>query len=146
MTQKLAAGLIIYRKLAESIEYLLLQTSYSENHWTPPKGHLDEGEDYLTAAVRETEEEAGLKEDLDYTFLSKTFSIECNYVIKGKEPKKVLYWIAKMLNPNTEIKLSHEHINYKWLKLSDACEITKYDEMKCVLNRADTFIINNMKN
>ena len=35
-----AAGFIIFRQLAQksSIEYLLLQTSYGEHHWTPPKG------------------------------------------------------------------------------------------------------------
>lgn len=40
MTKKLAAGVIIFRKLLGSIEYLLLQTSYGVNHWTPPKGIL----------------------------------------------------------------------------------------------------------
>lgn len=43
-----ACGLIIYRRLqsspsskaADSIEYLLLQTSYGTHHWTPPKGDV----------------------------------------------------------------------------------------------------------
>lgn len=38
-----ACGLIVFRLLAscvppKDIEYLLLQTSYGEHHWTPPKG------------------------------------------------------------------------------------------------------------
>lgn len=39
-----ACGLIVFRRLAscvpppDNIEYLLLQTSYGEHHWTPPKG------------------------------------------------------------------------------------------------------------
>ncbi|KAG8449917.1 hypothetical protein GDO86_016551 [Hymenochirus boettgeri] len=41
-----ACGLIIFRRCrpgtpavtADGIEFLLLQTSYGENHWTPPKG------------------------------------------------------------------------------------------------------------
>ena len=34
-----AAGFIIFRRVAQTpIEYLLLQTSYGEHHWTPPKG------------------------------------------------------------------------------------------------------------
>lgn len=33
-----AAGLLIYRKIAGQIEYLLLQASYEPYHWTPPKG------------------------------------------------------------------------------------------------------------
>lgn len=35
---KLAAGLILFRRISTHIEYLLLQTSYGDNHWTPPKG------------------------------------------------------------------------------------------------------------
>lgn len=34
-----AAGLVIYRRISQNIEYLLLQTSYGEYHWTPPKGN-----------------------------------------------------------------------------------------------------------
>ena len=32
------------RDLSSEPEWLLLQTSYGEHHWTPPKGHLDPGE------------------------------------------------------------------------------------------------------
>ncbi len=65
-----AAGFIIYRRgppvAAAGIEYLLMQTSYGAHHWTPPKGHVDPGENDYEAAVRETKEEAGLDEaDLD---------------------------------------------------------------------------------
>jgi hypothetical protein len=37
-----AAGFVVYRKTRnEIIEYLLMQASYANNHWTPPKGiHL----------------------------------------------------------------------------------------------------------
>jgi hypothetical protein len=35
---KRAAGLVIYRRLGSAVEYLLMQTSYGEHHWTPPKG------------------------------------------------------------------------------------------------------------
>lgn len=33
-----AAGLIVFRIVSNQIEYLLMQTSYGEHHWTPPKG------------------------------------------------------------------------------------------------------------
>lgn len=33
-----AAGLVIFRRVTQCFEYLLLQTSYGEHHWTPPKG------------------------------------------------------------------------------------------------------------
>ena len=55
MAAKRAAGLVIYRLKdgagVSSAEWLLLQTSYGEHHWTPPKGHVDPGEDDITAAL-----------------------------------------------------------------------------------------------
>ena len=36
-----AAGILIYRKKADLVEYLLLQASYPPFHWTPPKGFLN---------------------------------------------------------------------------------------------------------
>lgn len=39
LDMSVAAGFIIFRQLKQNpIEYLLLQTSYGEHHWTPPKG------------------------------------------------------------------------------------------------------------
>ena len=37
-----AAGFMIFRKFQDSIEYLILQTSYGTHHWTPPKGRFNE--------------------------------------------------------------------------------------------------------
>lgn len=33
-----AAGYVIYRRLSDKIEFLLLQASYGDYHWSPPKG------------------------------------------------------------------------------------------------------------
>lgn len=39
LDMSIAAGFIIFRRLGQTpIEYLLLQTSYGQHHWTPPKG------------------------------------------------------------------------------------------------------------
>jgi hypothetical protein len=40
MATKLAAGLVVFRRISNSVQYLLLQTSYGEKHWTPPKGRF----------------------------------------------------------------------------------------------------------
>lgn len=57
--QRRAAGFVIFRRLNQQIQYLILQASYGQHHWTPPKGHVDPGEDDYTTALRETNEEAG---------------------------------------------------------------------------------------
>lgn len=134
-----AAGLIIYRLVEKRIEYLLLQTSYGQHHWTPPKGHVDSGESDFETALRETEEEAGLKaQDLD---IDKDFKVELRYQAThhthGLTDKVVTYWLAKLLSNETEVKLSDEHQDLKWLGLAEACKLSGYQDMQNALKQCD---------
>lgn len=36
--QVVAAGLVIFRRFQNQIQFLLLKHSYGDKHWTPPKG------------------------------------------------------------------------------------------------------------
>lgn len=128
---KAAAGLVIFRKIAGTVEYLMLQTSYGIHHWTPPKGHLDPGESEMTAALRETEEEAGLKKS-DLNIIENT-KYTIKYNVNGK-PKTVTYWLAELINPQTKVKLSDEHQDYKWLNIEEACKYGQFKEMQDTLN------------
>nr|XP_060617152.1 bis(5'-nucleosyl)-tetraphosphatase [asymmetrical] [Anolis sagrei ordinatus] len=137
-----ACGLIIFRKLQElssasTIEFLLLQTSYGSHHWSPPKGHVDPGEDDLQTALRETKEEAGLDAS-QFTILD-GFRKELNYTANGK-PKTVVYWLAEMKDSNAEIKLSSEHIAFRWLSLGEACKLAEFLDMQSTLKEAHQFL------
>ncbi|XP_026495473.1 bis(5'-nucleosyl)-tetraphosphatase [asymmetrical] [Vanessa tameamea] len=130
MSPTRAAGLVIYKKSNQIINFLLLQTSYGEHHWTPPKGHVDPGESDWITALRETKEEAGLSEnELEiYKDISKTL----NYQVKGK-PKAVVYWLAQVKDPDQNVILSNEHQDFKWLPLEQAQEISGFEDMKNLL-------------
>lgn len=56
-----------------------------------------------------------------------------NYKVKGN-PKVVVYWLAKLKNPDTKVLLSDEHQDLKWLPLKEAQEISGYDDMKQLLS------------
>ncbi|KYB26853.1 bis(5'-nucleosyl)-tetraphosphatase [asymmetrical] [Tribolium castaneum] len=137
---KVAAGFVIYKKACDNILYLLLQTSYGEHHWTPPKGHVDPGETEMVTALRETMEESGLKQE-DLKIFDDVKKI-LNYNVKGK-PKKVIYWLAELTNPKAEVKLSEEHQDFKWLKLDDACTYAKYADLQESLQFFDNYIRSN---
>lgn len=139
MTARLAAGLVVFRRYRNAFQYLLLQTSYGENHWTPPKGHLDEGEDNLEAAIRETLEESGLVENKDYTILDRNYNIAINYLVKNK-PKEVKYWIAEVHDNLTEVTLSDEHIDFRWAELQEAISLVKYEQMIDVLRQTEDYL------
>lgn len=37
----------------------------------------------------------------------------------GRANKTVFYWLAKLLNSEAKILLSHEHQNFKWMNLEE---------------------------
>lgn len=91
----------------------------------------------MTTAIRETLEESGLsKEDLK---IYDTCQKVLNYKVKGK-PKVVTYWLAEVIDPNVNVKLSDEHQDYKWLNLEDACKYGKYVDMQEMLKFFDNYI------
>ena len=63
MTYQRQAAVIPYRVRDDRIEIALV-TSQRGKRWTVPKGSLDDGEGAMDAAIRETEEEAGLLGEL----------------------------------------------------------------------------------
>ncbi|KAG7301641.1 hypothetical protein JYU34_014617 [Plutella xylostella] len=141
MSGKRAAGLVIFRNHNQIVQFLLLQTSYGEHHWTPPKGHVDPGESDWETALRETKEEAGLSEqNLEiYKDISKTLA----YKVNGK-PKTVVYWLAKLKDPDQKVTLSDEHQDLKWLEMKQAQDISGFEDMKNLLadfnEKAKTFL------
>ena len=139
-----AAGLILIRRLSQGkpFEYLLLRHSYGKRHWTPPKGHVDPGEDEITAAKRETEEEAGIS-PRDYDIIE-GFKHTLFYKARGKE-KAVDYWLAKVKDYNCSVKLSDEHQDFKWLEIKKACDVADFDEMKNALLAANDFLTKEMQ-
>ncbi|XP_037303745.1 bis(5'-nucleosyl)-tetraphosphatase [asymmetrical] [Pungitius pungitius] len=133
-----ACGFIVFRRLAavpppDNIEYLLLQTSYGQHHWTPPKGHVDPGEEDLITALRETEEEAGL--GAEQLQVLDGFVQELRYEVRGR-PKEVLYWLAELRDPGTAVTLSDEHQDYRWARMEEACTLAQYKDLQDTLRAA----------
>ena len=62
---KHSAGIVVFRRQRDAIEVLLVHPAgpfwAKKDSWSIPKGELDEGEDYLTAAKREFIEETGIE-------------------------------------------------------------------------------------
>jgi len=137
MPQKVAAGLVVFRRFHDAIEYLLLHASYELNLWSPPKGHVDPGENEMQTAWRETEEESGLTSS-DLRLLD-GFVKELNYVAHGN-PKRVVYWLAELTNPETPIRLSDEHREFKWTSLEEGKTLVRYADLRETLDECHRFL------
>ena len=132
-----ASGFVIFRKVKDQVEYLLLQASNGARHWTPPKGHVDPGEDDITTALRETQEESGLKSS--QLNVVDGFKKEIAYTAWGR-PKVSAYYLAELLEKDAPVTLSHEHTDWKWATIDGACQLAAYPEMQEVLQQAHSFI------
>lgn len=103
-------------------------------------GHVDPGETEWETALRETVEESGLVES-DLKFYKDCKKV-LNYPVNGK-PKKVIYWLAELVNKNALVKLSDEHQAFEWLPFDKACEYGSFKDIVDTFKEFDTYITNN---
>ena len=134
MPREISAGVILFRRAPER-HYLLLH--YGSGHWDFPKGHIETGEDAEQAARRELKEETGIsevcfvdgyKQSLRYFFRQKGIGIF----------KIVIYFLAE--TDQSEISLSHEHIDFDWLSYEAAMERLTFKNSRDLLAKAHTHL------
>ncbi len=137
---EISAGTIVFRKEAGKIMYLLLHYENKETkrkHWDFPKGHIEKGETLKQTALRELEEETGIKD----AELVEGFKEAVSYFFKRQDKlisKKVVFFLAETKQP--DVIISFEHIGYKWLPYEEALGQTTFKNAKQVLEKADKFI------
>ena len=112
----LSAGVVVVRQTQDTWMYLLLR---AYDYWDFPKGIVEPGEDPLTAAIRETEEETTLTR-LDFRW-GHAF-IETEPYGKNKVAR---YYVAESkegeVNMPISAELGHpEHDEYRWLEYNSA--------------------------
>lgn len=95
----------------------------------------------MITALRETREESGLQEN-DLKIYPDSKHV-LNYEVEGK-PKKVIYWLAQLINSNAKVQLSDEHQDYKWLQLEEACVYGKFEDMQNMLKHFQEYITSNV--
>jgi 8-oxo-dGTP diphosphatase len=113
-TVRAAGGIVSRRGGDDGIEVLLVHRP-RYNDWTFPKGKLEPGETHEEAAVREVEEETGLRCELGRELPSTSY-----HDSKGR-PKTVRYWAMRPLDgvfrPHREVD------EIRWLSAAAAEEL-----------------------
>ena len=148
MPKEFSAGAVIFRREKDTVKYLLLH--YESGHWDFPKGHIEEGEKEEETIKREIDEETGIKdieiidgfkEYIKY-FFRRTYDLK-------KEEKKKAAWTFKIVNfylaetKTKEVKISYEHIGYKWLPYEDALKQLTYKNAKEIFKKANVLLKKN---
>jgi 8-oxo-dGTP pyrophosphatase MutT (NUDIX family) len=124
-----SAGIVVVKNLDTIPLFLLLA---SNGYWDFPKGKVEPDETEFVAALRETNEESGLK-DIKFPW-GGIFVETAPYRTKtnGKKHKKVArYYIGQLLSGEPELRPNPhngiiEHDKFKWVSSSqkDGLELT----------------------
>jgi bis(5'-nucleosidyl)-tetraphosphatase len=133
--QERSAGFIIFRlKSTGEREYLLLDYG---RHWDFAKGHLEAGEDDITAARRELLEETGLRDPL----VISNFHHEITYFFRGRDSglirKSVAFFLGQTDATDADVRVSHEHRGFIFLPFEQAVKRTTYPTARQVLHMAE---------
>ena len=105
---------------------LLLVHRPRYDDWTFPKGKLDPGESFESAALREVEEETGVRCSLGRELPSS------HYEVNGR-PKLVRYWL---MTPQGETPFvpNDETDDLRWVAPNEARALLTYDRDRDVLS------------
>ena len=103
-----------------------------KNFWQMPQGGVDEGEDFLTAAYRELEEETGIKnveliKEIEGTLTYELPENLLGIIWKGKyKGQKQKWYLMRYLGEDNEIDVKTdkpEFLDWKWLDLDMLTEV-----------------------
>jgi 8-oxo-dGTP diphosphatase len=112
-----AAGGVVLRKSGAGVEVLVVHRPRYDD-WSFPKGKADPGESDEHCAVREVEEETGLRCSLGPELPSTEYTDP-----KGR-PKRVRYWAMEIAGG--ELAFDHEIDTAKWLSPEEATALLSY--------------------
>jgi 8-oxo-dGTP pyrophosphatase MutT (NUDIX family) len=126
-----AAGGLVVRRQDGALEIVVVHRPVHDD-WSFPKGKLEAGETFETAALREVREETGMACRL-LRFIGHT-----EYVDRKGRPKAVAYWVmgpvGGFFTPNDEVD------ELRWLSLESATRLLSYPrdrELVAILMAAD---------
>src|SRR5688572_11283517 len=119
----------LYRKLANGeLQYVLLRRS--EGWWQAVAGGGEGNETPREAAIRETNEEVGIHEDLPLRELTTVIPVPVAAFEDDHQWNSDLYVIPKYCFgaqlERTTLSLSSEHTEYRWLSYEDAQALLRY--------------------
>ena len=118
-----AAGGVVTR---DGLVALVHRPRYDD--WTLPKGKLDLGESFEDAALREIEEETGLRARLVRELPA------THYQVRGR-PKVVRYWLMEV-ESDPGFVVNDEVDELRWLEPAEARRLLTYDRDRDVLAAA----------
>lgn len=138
--KQVVAGFVVYRRTNDGIKFLLLYRR--GNYWNFPKGHFMPGERTIDAALRELEEETGIRKS-ELRIVPNFRAYERFYFRIGNQGiyDTVILFLAETHRAEVKI-VPREHSGYGWFLYRDAVNVIgkKYADTRKVLKQASDFL------
>lgn len=116
-----AAGGVVWRRRGDVVELALVHRPAPRDDWTFPKGKLEAGERHRAAAVREVEEETGLRCRLGSRLAA------VRYVTPAGEDKRVRWW-AMTVAEDTGFRADREVDALRWVPVDEVAGVLTYPD------------------
>lgn len=135
LIREFSAGGVVFKKTPRKILWLIIKHAGTDR-WQLPKGLLNEGESSKEAALREVEEEGGVKVRLiDKIGVSQYF-----YFFKGQRVfKTVTYFLMEYLS-DTDDGHDHEVDEAVFLDFEGAIKNLSFERDKEILKKAKDLV------
>ena len=128
--KEVSAGGVVYSNAGGETRILFILDVY--NSWALPKGHVEPGETVQQAALREIEEEVGLKGDRERELGAVHYQFHREF---GTVEKTVHYFLIKAAS--TELRIAEDEVREaRWVPLEDALPSSSYADNRAVLEKA----------
>lgn len=129
---EVSAGGVVYRVDKDGV--VVLVSKHSGYHkWVLPKGLVEKGESLEETAVREVEEETGIKAKI----VSKIGEPEeYVYTLNGERIFKKVYYFLMEYQSGSHESHDFEMEEVKWVPMAEAIELMGYQGAKRVLDQA----------
>lgn len=130
-----SAGGVVYRKTGPQTEVLMIHDRFGRT--TLPKGHVEEGETIKETAMREVQEETGIKAKIVGDPLG-IIKYQFDIPGKGTVTKEVTYYLMEAVGGDTRAQLEEIKEAF-WYPLDNVIKIHSekgYDNNDIIVQRA----------
>lgn len=139
MLREKSCGVVPYRIEEGRILYLVISSALTKReHWEFPKGGVEEGEREIQTALRELDEETGVRE----VQILPGFREPIRYIYRRPEGlvlKQVVYFIGRVRNPAVTLRLE-EAKDFRWADYEEARRLLRHVNARALLERSHAFI------
>ncbi|WP_036451866.1 NUDIX domain-containing protein [Mycoplasma buteonis] len=133
MQHEISCGCVVFKEFSTGTKVLLIKQI--NKNWTFPKGHQEKGENLLTTAIRELQEETSIKKDFNLTIYPE-YHYQMNYVLPNLNTKEVIFFLAQYTGSSNPIKQESELLKAGFYPVNRAKNLLTFNSGKRILKQA----------